>query len=147
MKAAGQIVKIGANFISTRTDGHYPLTRQARSRGFASVLLSDPGQMRDANSWWYRYYDPEEYGRIKLADVRAALDTITLEDETAEVLVPLHGGSVGSNWQYWRDYWNGPEGFVFKLRADGRVAVKAPCGETLRYSVRTLDKALTTLGA
>lgn len=86
------------------------------------------------------------YGRINLDLVRRALDTVTLEDESAVVKVRITGC-------YWgrRNTYTGQRRDWFEVSLDpndgSRVRVKAPCGQTRRYKIKTLDRALLAFGS
>ena len=144
---AGQTVRVSPNgmIVSTVTD-EYHLTRQARSRGMARLIMNGYETLEEALAWG-------DYARVSLKAVRRALDEITLEDAD-EAFVPVTKTSCGS-WPDWRTHQvplaayakHGRSALRFTLGNGGsRVRITAPCGETRVYSVKTLDRALTALG-
>lgn len=138
---AGQSVRVSSNgmIVSTVTDDYW-LTRQARSRGMARLLMNGYETLDEALEWG-------NYARVNLKELRRALDEITLED-TPEAFVRL---TKPSRWGMQPLHsWEGGHGrsaLRFTLGNGGsRVRITAPCGETRVYSVATLDRALTALG-
>jgi hypothetical protein len=145
--AVGVTVRIGYDAISTETGGNFRLTRQARARGMASIyrrwdLRADAARRgHEGFSIWF-----EEYGRVNLHDLRTALDNLTIEDSKEET-VKIHDLTARWGARHFAEVENQPLAFRLRMANDGRVVVKMPCGESRRYKVRTLDKALTALGA
>ena len=152
--ATGLTVRIGESGISTET--RFGLTRQARSRGMASLLRFHPDSEYSLGG-----SGTNEYGRIKLADVRKALDNLTLEGSESERIYLQKGSNRFTSFRHFARFLD-PEGrrtsrldpqgtqvnwLDLKLTQKGDVSVRMPCGEMRRYKVRTLDRVLTRLGA
>lgn len=109
------------------------ISRDQRYRGMAEIRFGARG---------YEGYSLSKYGILNLNKVRAALDTITLEDENAVVKVPIRLNED--------EGWDNDEGGSFIRFSRGKVGDKVrlrmPCGETRVYRVSTIDRALSELG-
>jgi hypothetical protein len=89
--------------------------------------------------------DGSPYGMVNLKKVREALDEVTLQDGLLLDADP-EGKVVKVNL---RSAWSSDDlgrTLDFKLGQDGKIHILAPCGETRRFSVRTLDRVLTKAG-
>jgi hypothetical protein len=118
--------------VHTKADppSHYRLTPFLRGRKPYTALVTLNGG---------------PYALVNLQQVRKALDEVTIQDgflldrdpEGKVAKVPLRG---------YRNGHFGGQTLDFSLRKDGKIQVLAPCGEKRRFSVRTLDRALTRAG-
>ena len=113
--------RVGNSHVSI-TNNHHDISKDQRYRGMA--IVDENGLM------------------FNLHRVRAALDHLTLEDEKASIEIYAFKWSRYYGWmRHWMPY-------TFKLGNGGsRVRITAPCGETRVYNIKTLDRALSELGA
>jgi hypothetical protein len=128
----------GSLLIDRTVDDYRPnkyLTRQAFHRGMAVIAFNGPG-----------FFGRYPFGRVSLPAIRKALDTLTIEDETASVKVRIFESEYTQHGHPYDSSIFDGDSLTLTLTSDGRVKFTAPCGQSRKYKVTTLDRILTRLG-
>lgn len=128
----------------TEFEGNTGVEYSTRSRGTIQ-LANNPMYLSKDQRYRGMIYVTENDTIVNGHRLREAVDALTI-DGVEFVEVPCHKNVPDWSWNSPFSYRRLHRPYKLWLTSNGKIAIKAPCGETRQLGVRTVDRILTHFG-